>query len=162
MLRVLFGFIYFTLVSFSVDVFATEQLNKQQQTFDTDQWLKARFGEQHEKLIPVVAVADMYFSCQQEQKIQPSYSVKQLITTIDRNVLAEKLLSCLDGASVKSEIALNYGLEGCFYEQLAELPEQEKQQKMRLVSQAIKSISREERQKSFTQCVTDQAIAYLK
>jgi hypothetical protein len=71
-------------------------------------------------------------------------------------------MSCLKGKSVKSDIALNYGLTGCFHEQLAELSAQEKQQKMQLVSKAIAALSREERQKSFTQCVTDQAITYLK
>jgi hypothetical protein len=133
------------------------------QQLSHEQWLKARFGAQHEQLVPIVAVADIYFSCNNaRENSQPSLSIKALITTLDKNTLAEKLMSCLKGKSVKSDIALNYGLTGCFHEQLAELSAQEKQQKMQLVSKAIAALSREERQKSFTQCVTDQAITYLK
>ncbi len=134
----------------------------QSQQFDRNQWLKARFGAQHEKLIPIVAVADMYFSCQQEKTPDSKLTIKALLTDVDKNVLAEQLIECLDGASPKSDVALNYGLSGCFHEQLSELPFSEREQKMRLVTKAIASLSREERQKSFTQCVTDQAIHYLK
>lgn len=133
--------------------------NSQQLTHD--QWLKLRFGAQHEKLIPIVAVADMYFSCRMQKDANTALTIKALITEIDRSVLAENLMVCLDGESPKSDVALNYGLMGCFHEQLAQLSAKEKQQKMQLVSKAIASLSREERQKSFTQCVTDQAINYL-
>lgn len=135
---------------------------EQSQSSNMDQWLKARFGEQHEKLIPIVAVADMYFSCQQDLEPDSQLTIKALITELDRDVLAEKLITCLDGASVKSDLALNYGLKGCFHEQLSALSLPEKQQKMILVTKAIAALSRVERQKSFTQCVTDQAIGYLK
>ncbi len=133
----------------------------QSQQLDRDQWLKARFGTQHEKLIPIVAVADMYFSCQQQKAPDESLTIKGLITEVDKNTLAEQLMECLDGASPKSDIALNYGLSGCFHEQLADLPIADREQKMQLVGKAIASLSRAERQKSFTQCVTDQAINYL-
>lgn len=136
------------------------------ETFDDasyQQWLKARFGAQHEKLIPIVAVADMYFSCNQVRQVEKNaHPIKHLITRVDKNVLAEQLHKCLAGESPKSDIALNYGLKGCFYEQFASLAPQEKQVKMRLVNKAITALSRAERQKSFTQCVTDQAITYLK
>lgn len=127
-----------------------------------EQWLKERFSEQHERLIPVVAVADMYFGCQQSNNDGTKLTIKSLIVTLDKNQLAEKLISCLGENSPKSDVALNYGLLGCFHEQLADLSENEKTQKMKLVKNAIASLSREERQKSFTQCVTDQAISYLK
>jgi hypothetical protein len=128
-----------------------------------DQWLKDRFSAQHEQLIPIVAVADMFYSCNKARKTDLlAYQVKELITVMDKTTLADKLSKCLAGDSIKSEIALNFGLFGCFHEQLADLPNDEKQQKMKLVKQAIASLSRSERQKSFTQCVTDQAIGYLR
>ena len=137
-------------------------LHAEQQTTETDQWLKSRFSEQHQALIPIVAVADMLFSCQQDNQIDPSLSIKALVTTLDKNTLAEKLMVCLAGESPKSDLALNYGLKGCFRAQFANLTVEEKQQKMRIVTKAILELSREERQKSFTQCVTDQSIHYLR
>ena len=134
----------------------------QSQTLDRNQWLKARFGAQHEALIPVVAVADMLFGCQQQKQINESLTIKALITQLDKNTLAEKLITCLAGESLKSDISLNYGLEGCFYEQFSHLSEAQRQEKMHLVTESITGLSRAERQKSFTKCVTDQAINYLK
>jgi len=128
-----------------------------------EQWLKDKFSTQHQQLIPIVAVADMFFSCNKERKTDPiDYQLKELISVMDKDVLAEKLNRCLANDLIKSEVALNFGLLGCFHEQLATLPTQERQQKMQLVKQAITSLSRAERQKSFTHCVTDQAISYLK
>tara|TARA_R110000803_G_scaffold131032_1_gene198290 strand:- start:34746 stop:35246 length:501 start_codon:yes stop_codon:yes gene_type:complete len=135
---------------------------EQSQTLDRDQWLKARFGAQHDALIPIVAVADMLYGCQQTKHADNSVNIKSLITQLDKNNLAEKLIACLAGESLKSDEALNYGLTGCFNEQFAHLPLAEKQQKMALVSKAINGLSRVERQKSFTQCVTEQAIHYLR
>tara|TARA_R110000744_G_scaffold60565_11_gene125501 strand:+ start:22180 stop:22680 length:501 start_codon:yes stop_codon:yes gene_type:complete len=134
----------------------------QSQSLDMNQWLKARFGAQHEALIPIVAVADMLYSCQQQKQTGENLTIKAMITQLDKNTLAEKLISCLGGESPKSDTALNYGLKGCFHEQLLHLSVDEKQQKMRLVTETIEGLSRSERQKSFTQCVTDQAIHYLK
>ena len=127
-----------------------------------NRWLKNRFEEQHQKLIPIVAVADMFFACNQNSENAKQYGVDYLVQEMDKEVLAEKLQSCLGDSSLKSDEAINFGLSGCFHEQLASLPEEEKAQKMKLVKQAISSLSREERQKSLTQCVTDQAIKYLK
>lgn len=126
-------------------------------------WLKQRFSEQHEALIPVVAVADMFFSCNRDRKNDTgNYSLTDLITEMDKNVLAEKLSVCLGDDTMQSEAALNYGLQGCFHGQLAHLSEEERDQKMKLVQQAISSLPLEERKKSFTQCVTEQAIHFLK
>jgi len=125
-------------------------------------WLKEQFTEQHQNLIPKVAVADMLYSCNKERKIEPvNYKLNDLILNMDKNRLAEKLIVCLGVDGMQSEIALNFGLLGCFHEQLAHFPEAEKQQKMTLVRKAILSLSRSERKKSFTQCVTQQAISYL-
>ena len=110
---------------------------EQSQTLDRDQWLKARFGAQHDALIPIVAVADMLYGCQQTKHADNSVNIKSLITQLDKNNLAEKLIACLAGESLKSDEALNYGLTGCFNEQFAHLPLAEKQQKMALVSKAI-------------------------
>jgi len=126
------------------------------------QLLKSRFEKQHEQLIPVVAVADMFFSCNRDTQGEHQYSIDYLVQEMDKQELAEKLQACLGESNLKSDKAINYGLLGCFHEQLASLPEAEKAQKMKLVRQAISSLSRDERQKSLTHCVTDQAIKYLK
>ena len=81
---------------------------------------------------------------------------------MDKNVLAEKLATCLGEDTMQSDTALNFGLFGCFHQQLAHLPKAEREQKMTLVKQAVSSLSHEERKKSFTQCVTEQSIHYLK
>jgi hypothetical protein len=128
-----------------------------------NEWLKKRFSEQHQQLIPIVAVADMFFSCNQARKTdKANYQLSFLITKMDKNNLADKLGNCLGEDNMQSEVALNFGLFGCFQDQLAHLPEAERQQKMQLVKQAVASLSHEERKKSFTQCVTEQSIHYLK
>ncbi|MEH6595638.1 MAG: hypothetical protein V7736_08820 [Colwellia polaris] len=132
------------------------------QTLDRNQWLKARFGAQHEALIPVVAVADMLFGCQQQKQIKENLTIKALITELDRNTLAEKLITCLAGEPLKSDVSLNYGLHGCFHEQFLHLSDEQRQEKMHLVTASIAELPKVERQKSFTKCVTDQAINYLK
>lgn len=128
-----------------------------------NEWLKKRFSEQHQQLIPVVAVADMFFSCNQARKTdKANYQLSFLINKMDKNNLAEKLATCLGEDTMQSDVALNFGLFGCFHEQLAHLPRAEREQKMQLVKQAASSLSHEERKKSFTQCVTEQSIHYLK
>lgn len=125
-------------------------------------WLKQQFSEQHQQLIPKVAVADMLFACNQARKIAPvTYQLTDLILNMDKNRLAEKLIICLGDDELQSEVALNFGLFGCFHDQLAHLPETERQQKMALVKKAVLSLSRSERKKSLTQCVSQQAIHYL-
>jgi hypothetical protein len=171
--RILLILLSFSGASFSGDASLTNSFNNyalqesvQEESKDNlahEQWLKDRFSDQHEQLIPIVAVADMFYSCNKVRKTDPiGYQVKELITGMEKDILAEKLSKCLAGDSIKSEVALNFGLFGCFHEQLANLPTEEKQQKLKLVKQAIASLSREERQKSLTQCVTDQAIGYLR
>lgn len=138
-------------------------INAEEMTAEHKQWLKDKFSAQHEKLIPIVAVADMFFACNQVRKIdQNNYQVKALITQLGRNELAIKLSDCLAGEPPNSDVALNFGLIGCFHEQLKDLPEADRAVKEKLVRQAIAKLSKQERQKSFTQCVTDQAIGYLK
>jgi hypothetical protein len=128
-----------------------------------NEWLKKRFSQQHQALIPVVAVADIFYSCNQEKKIDTvDYELSFLINQMDKNILAEKLSDCLGEDTLQSDVALNYGLLSCFQQQLAHLSELERKQKMQLVKQAINSLSHEERKKSFTQCVTEQSIHYLK
>ncbi|MBU2870335.1 hypothetical protein KO502_06470 [Colwellia sp. E2M01] len=125
-------------------------------------WLKQRFSEQHQALIPIVAVADMFFACNNARKSDnATYALDFLITEMDRDTLAEKLSNCLGDDTMQSDIALNFGLFGCFHGQLAHLPPADRDEKMRLVTQAVSALSQEERKKSFTQCVTEQAIHYL-
>lgn len=128
-----------------------------------EQWLKEKFAHQHEQLTPIVAVADMFFACNQDRTPDhDQYTVQFLVEVMDKNVLAQKLHQCLGDDGLGSDAAINYGLLGCFTEQLHNLPAEEKAQKLKLVKTAINGLSQEERKKSLTQCVTDQAIGYLK
>ena len=139
---------------------AAEKTKEQELAYN--QWLTDKYSNEHQELIPVVAVADMFFACNLEHKVDGNdYNIRNLVTKMDRDILAEKLSKCLGDESINSDTAINYGLHGCFHEQLAELPVTQRKQKLKLVHQAIASLSREERLKSFTQCVTDQSINYL-
>ena len=125
-------------------------------------WLKKQFSEQHQQLTPKVVVADMLYACNKVRQIEPvNFQLKDLIVNMDKIRLAEKLVRCLGEDELQSDVALNFGLFGCFHAQLAHLPETERQQKMALVKNAVLSLSREERKKSLTQCVSQQAIHYL-
>jgi hypothetical protein len=126
-------------------------------------WLKKRFSQQHNQLMPVVAVADMLFSCQQKRRADKrQYSVNFLVLEMDTQKLAEQLSSCLGKDTMQSDVAINFGLLGCFHEQLTHLPEAQHQQKMQLVQQTLAKLSYQERKKTFTQCVNEQSIKYLK
>jgi len=162
-MKTLFISLYFLLFLNVLSVQAQQnEVTVKESTAEHNAWLKQLFSEQHEKLMPIVAVADMLYSCNNERKIEPvTYQLDDLIVNMDKNRLAEKLIVCLGDDDMQSEVALNYGLLGCFHQQLAHLPKAERQQKMALVEKAILSLSRSERKKSFTQCVTEQAINYL-
>ena len=162
-MKTLFIPLYFLLFFNAPSVQAQQNsIIKNNSTTEHNAWLKQQFSEQHEKLMPIVAVADMLYSCNNERKIEPvTYQLHDLIVNMDKNRLAEKLIVCLGDDDMQSEVALNFGLLGCFHQQLAHLPKAERQQKMALVEKAILSLSRSERKKSFTQCVTEQAIDYL-
>jgi hypothetical protein len=139
-----------------------DKLSPAQQSEVYDQWLKDQFEEKHKKLMPVVSVADMFFTC--DKKRQPSaekYSLKELINVMDKNTLAMKLVTCLGEDDINSDQALNFGLLGCFSEQLSILPEKEQAEKMKIVENSLLGLSREERQKSFTKCISEQAMNYL-
>ena len=128
-----------------------------------NEWLKQQFAEKHQAILPKVAVADMFYGCNLARQSDPvPYQINQIIEKMDKDLLAEKLDICLADDNASSDNALNFGLVGCFTDQLSELPKKEREQKMSLVSGAIERLSREERQKSFTKCVTKQAIKYIK
>ncbi|HCM47548.1 MAG TPA: hypothetical protein DIS98_08575 [Colwellia sp.] len=125
--------------------------------------LKKRFSKQHQQLIPIVAVADMFFSCNKARQTEKTdYTLIFLINQMDKNTLAEKLGSCLGEDTMQSDVALNFGLFGCFHAQFSHLSKADSEQKKKLVKQAVSVLSHEERKKSFTQCVTEQSIHYLK
>jgi len=125
--------------------------------------LKERFSKQHQQLMPIVAVADMFFSCNKARQTEKNdYTLIFLINQMDKNTLAEKLESCLGEDTMQSDVALNFGLFGCFHAQFSHLPKADSAQKKKLVKQAVSVLSHEERKKSFTQCVTEQSIHYLK
>jgi hypothetical protein len=160
----LFLFTSVLLISASSAQDLSKEVNKDKKsTQEHNAWLKQKFSAQHQKLIPVIAVADMFYACNIERKVDPtSYQLTDLILTMDRNRLAQKLALCLGDDTIQSEVAINFGLLGCFQEQLAHLPKVERQQKMLLVKNAIHALSSSERKQSLTQCVTEQAIHYLK
>lgn len=149
-------------LTYSFIVFPEEKLKKQTLT-DHQVWLKERFSEQHNELIPKVAVADMLFACNKaNDQTYGKESLNTLITEVDKTQLAEKLSSCLDEAPVNSEQAINYGLLGCFEDQLKTLSDNDKREKMALVKQSLAKLPLDEKKQSFIQCVTEQSISYLK
>ncbi len=159
--------LFFLYISLQISIFSVQaqQNNIIESTSKNEHnaWLKERFSEQHHQLIPIVAVADIFISCYQQRKIgSEKYQLKSLILQMDKNLLAEKLSLCLGEDKLQSDIAINFGLLGCFSDQLSHLPKIEQQQKLKLVKQAIALLSSSERKKSFTQCVTEQAIHYLR
>lgn len=148
---------------FTTPSWAEERNSVKENSQQHNAWLKQRFSQQHEKLIPIIAVADMFYACNLERKVDPiDYQLTDIIVTMDKNKLAQKLALCLGDDTVQSTEAISFGLIGCFHSQLAHLPRVERQQKMRLVKRTILSLSSDERKRSFTQCVTEQAIQYLK
>lgn len=145
------------LLSFTAGVSAEQQLSAKHK-----EWLKNEFAAKHEAITPKVAVADMFYGCNLVRKIDPiPYQIPQIIKQMDKGLLAEKLSVCLDGETPQSDNALNFGLVGCFTDQLSKLPKKERAEKLQLVNGAIKRLSREERQRTFTKCVTEQAIKYI-
>ena len=148
----------FTLVVvlfFSQGIFA-QTLNQ------NDQALKQRFNDKHQALIPVVAVADMFFACnRQRHSDNYDYQIIDLVKKMDKGKLAEKLANCLAGESLKSDIALNFGLIGCFHAQMSGLDQKKYDEKMGSLELLLVKLPRAERQKTFTKCVTEQAIYYL-
>ncbi|MEI6893148.1 MAG: hypothetical protein V5789_00630 [Colwellia sp.] len=139
----------------------TEEASVEERSHNT--WLKNHFSKQHQQLIPVVLVADTFFICNQVRKTDENrYKLSFLIDNMHKDTLAEKLSRCLGEETMQSDVALNFGLLGCFHAQLAHLPKADREQKMILVKQAILSLSYDERRKSLTQCVTEQSIHYLK
>lgn len=128
-----------------------------------DDALNARFQQQHQAMIPIVAVADMFFACNRQRHSENyDYQLDELITKMDKGELAQKLDACLAGESLKSDNALNFGLIGCFHSQMAQLDQKNYDEKMGQLELLLVQLPREERQKTFTKCVTEQAIYYLR
>lgn len=163
-MKTLFTGLFFVLLTSvsSAQNFSKKMDTKAGSAQEHNAWLKKKFGEQHKKIIPVVAVADIFYACNIERKVDLiDYQLNELILKMDRNRLSQKLALCLGDETIQSDVAINFGLLGCFHEQLAHLPKVERQQKMLLVKSAIHALSSNERKKNFTQCVTEQAIHYL-
>ncbi|MDG1732563.1 MAG: hypothetical protein P8M49_11340 [Thalassotalea sp.] len=118
-----------------------------------------QFSQLHKQLMPRVAVADIYYGCHLTEETQ--YSIEYLVNEMDKNLLAQKLMACLGEDNIGSDKALNFGIKGCFMDQLSELPEAEQQASLNKVEQATAALPRSERQKSFTQCVNNQTLKYL-
>ncbi|WP_394172834.1 hypothetical protein [Thalassotalea litorea] len=125
--------------------------------------LVKNFAEIHQNLMAKVAVADMYYGCQlaKQDTRQDIESLETLILKTDRNTLGQQLIQCLGDDGIGSDSALNYGITGCFSDQTKHLNQEQQLKKMAQVEQAINTLGKEERQKSFTQCVNNQALLYL-
>ncbi|WP_448553759.1 hypothetical protein [Thalassotalea montiporae] len=150
-------------ISCSALLFANNGYAQSEMTEEHKAWLMKEFAPKHQALIPKVAVADMFFGCNLKRKIDPvPYQLGQIIEQMDKGLLAEKLSTCLQGENAQSDTALNFGLVGCFHDQFAKLSDADREKRMALVENAISRLSREQRQKSFTKCVTEQAIKYIK
>ncbi len=127
-----------------------------------EQWLNDQFAVQHQALIPIVMVANIFFACNQEKNFSPvPYTMKQLMKTMSRDTLAENTVACLGTNDMKSNQAVNFALKGCFHDTFIDLPASEKIKKLSAVNSALSSLSLQERQKSLTSCTTLQTIQYL-
>ncbi len=125
--------------------------------------LQQRFIKKHQALVPVVAVADMFFACNRQRHTDSyDYQIADLVNKMDKNQLAEKLSDCLAGESLKSDIALNFGLIGCFHAQMASLNQKKYDEKMGKLELFLVKLPREQRQKTFTKCVSEQALYFIK
>ena len=155
---------YEVLLVFCLSLIFIKPAYSSEQITDTYQsWLKNKFASQHEKLLPVVAVADMFYGCNAVRQIDPKkHQVKDLIVKMDQNQLADKLIECLGKSGIKSEEAINFGLIGCFTEQFTLLKPEDKKEKLKQVNAILLTLSYPEKQKTFTKCTTMQAIDYLK
>lgn len=121
-----------------------------------------QYKQKHSELVPVVAVADMYYGCSvMRLNKTPDYSVNHMVTMLDRDLLADNLSRCLNEDSLKSEVAINFGLYGCFFNQMSHLSDKERESYMDKVNGLLGTLSKEQKQKSFTQCVSDQTVNYI-
>lgn len=120
-----------------------------------------KFSKIHQDLMPIVAVADMFYGCNEAQG-NKTYEFSELINSMDKDVLADNLVNCLGDDNLASDKALNFGIKACFTDQLSQLPKQEQQEKLNQVDQIIASLPRNQRQRSFTQCVNNQTLKYIK
>jgi len=151
-------------ISFAIFLFTICTFNPFAQANESrDEALKQRFSEQHNVMIPIVAVADMFFACnRQRHSDNYDYQIAELVNKMDRNKLAEKLSTCLAGESLKSDVAVNFGLIGCFHSQMSELNQKKYDEKMGQLELLLLKLPRAERQKTLTKCVSEQAIYFLK
>ncbi|WOH36061.1 hypothetical protein RI844_11835 [Thalassotalea fonticola] len=149
-------FIFFTSLIFSDLLFAATQTKP----VNPDDMVK-QFSELHQQLMPIVAVADMFYGCHLNKPQQQQYTLEFLINDMDKDLLATNLSDCLGEDNLASDNALNYGIKACFSDQMSHLPESEQQQNLEQVDTVLAQLPRAERQKSFTQCVNNQTLKYL-
>ncbi|WNC72673.1 hypothetical protein RGQ13_01460 [Thalassotalea psychrophila] len=148
-------FLFFTTLIFSNLLVAASQTKPA----NPDEMVK-QFSEMHQQLMPIVAVADMFYGCHLN-KPQEQYALNFLINDMDRNLLATKLSECLGEENLASDNALNFGIKACFSDQMSHLTESEQQKNIEQVEAVLAKLPRAERQKSFTQCVNNQTLKYL-
>jgi len=121
------------------------------------------FIAKHQALLPVVAVADMFFACNRQRHTDSyDYQIADLVNKMDKGQLAEKLSNCLGTESLQSDTALNFGLIGCFHSQMISLDQKKYDEKMSELELLLVKLPREQRQKTLTKCVSEQALYFVK
>ncbi|QDP02742.1 hypothetical protein [Thalassotalea sp. PS06] len=137
---------------------AAEEVNPKSQ-----EELVKNFAEIHQNLMAKVAVADMYYGCHLAKHGDDKGldDIETLILKTDKDTLGQKLINCLGDDKIGSEKALNFGITGCFTDQTKHMDVKVQSEKMAQVAKAIDALGKEEKQKSFTQCVNNQALIYL-
>lgn len=127
-----------------------------------EKWLKEQFAEKHQRLMPKVLVANIYYGCNLVKKLEPvTFPVEHLVKRINKTELAEKLENCLGEQNVQSEKATNYGLVACFSDQFSVLPKTEQKKRLAQVKAALTTLPTDEKHRSFIKCTTEQTIQYI-
>jgi len=151
------------LIAITLITFFTSTSYAKDDVDATEKVLQQRFIDKHQAMVPVVAVADMFFACNRQRYTDSyDYQIADLVNKMDKGQLAENLSACLGGESLKSDIALNFGLIGCFHSQMANLDQKKYDEKMGKLELLLVKLPREQRQKTFTKCVSEQALYFVK
>ncbi len=157
-MRFMMSFIMIMLSFSSIAQDSKEPVTKPQ--LQSPEALVASFEKMHQELMPVVAVADMFYGCNKAAGGE-DYSFETLINDMDKEQLATKLTTCLGSDSLASDEALDFGIMACFADMVSDMEEAEQTTRLNQVREVLKELPREQRQSNFTQCVNNQTLKYL-
>ena len=118
-----------------------------------------KFSALHQNLMPKVAVADIFYGCNLDNK--PHFSFSTLINKMDKNELGVKLMNCLGEDNIASDRALNFGIKACFIDEMEGIEADIREEKLKQVDTLLQNLPKDERQRTFTQCVNNQTLKYL-